>query len=163
MSITPADILAAIDVLTQAQNESDDISFELGVELRAACKELARQSKVTSDLLEMELLRQVEDGPKQVGSVNYLAVNDNKMTFDHDRIESDVVTEARRRAVDEETGDIDPGEAARQAAYMMRQVYVSASSTAKIGALGDVGVDIPSVRTREKKGRKLLEVDTEAE
>ena len=163
MSITAADILAALDVLFQAQEESDDMSFDLAIELRAASRELARQAKKTADLLEMEMLRQVEDGPKMVGTVNYFAVNDNKTTWDHDRIESDVVARAKEAALDRQTGEFVADEAARQAADMMRQIYVSPSTTAKMGALSDLGVDIPTVRQRERKGRKLHEVDTQAE
>lgn len=163
MSITAADILAAIDVLEQAQEESDDIKFELAVDLRKACQTLGRQAKKTADLLEMEMLRQVEAGAKQVGDINYMAINDNKFVFDHDLIESEVVAAARDLAIDRETGEIDPHEAARQAAYMMRQIYVSPSTTGKIGAINEVGMDLGKVREREKKGRKLLEIDTRAE
>lgn len=161
MSITAADILAAIDVLEQAQEESDDIDFELAVNLRKACQILGKQSKKTADLLEMEMLRQVEAGSKEFGGIQYVAANDNKTTWDHDSIESWVVGAARTKAINTETGEIEADEAARQAAHWMRRVYVSASTTAKIGALGELGLDGEAVREREKKGRKLLEIDTQ--
>jgi hypothetical protein len=163
MEITAADILAAIDVLRQAQDESDDIDFEVAVDLLAACRQLGREAKVTADLLQMEMLRQVEDAPKRVGTVNYMAVNDNTTTFDHDQIEAAVVAIAKEHLVDHETGEIDPVEVARQAAHWMRRVYVSPSSSAKIGVLGELDVDVDTVRQRTKKGRKLYEIDTQAD
>lgn len=162
MSITAADILAAIDVLEQAQEESDDIDFRLAVDLRKACQTLGRQAKRTADLLEMEMLRQVEGGAKDIDGIQYMAINDNKTTWDHDSIESWVVAVAREKSINKETGEIDVDEAARQGAHWMRRIYVSPSTTAKIGALGEMGLDGDTVRERETKGRKLYEVDTQA-
>lgn len=159
MSITPADILAATDVLTQAQDESDDMPFETAIALREAVTELKRRASETVGLLEMEMLRQVESAPKTVGGVTYIAVNDSKDTWDHDAIEARVVAAARLAAVDHETGEVDPAEAARRAAWFMRKVYVSPSTTAKTGALGELDLDATDVRTRTKKGRRLHEVD----
>ena len=159
MSITPADILAATDVLTQAQNESDDMPFVVAVALREAVTELKRRATETVGLLEMEMLRQVEAGSKTVGGVTYIAVNDNKDAWDHDAIEARVVEAAKGIATDHETGVMDPAEAARRAAWLMRKIYVSPSTTAKTGALGELDLDATDVRTRTKKGRRLHEVD----
>ena len=159
MGITPADVLAAVDVLVQAQNESDDMEFELAIALRDAAEELKRRTSETIGLLEMEMLRQIEAAPKTVGGVTYLAVNDNKDTFDHDQIEARAVAVARLAAYDKETGEIDVGEAARQAAHLMRKVYVSPSTKAKVGGLGELDLDADDVRTRQTKGRKIHEVD----
>jgi hypothetical protein len=160
MSITPADVLAAIDVLVQAQNESDDMPFETAIALREAVEELKRRSNETIGLLTMEMLRQVEAAAKTVDGVTYIAVNDSKDTWDHDQIEARVVATARLAALDKTTGEIDPAEAARQAAWLMRKIYVSPSTTAKVGALGELELDADDVRTRKTKGRKLHEVDS---
>ena len=159
MSITPADILAATDVLTQAQNESDDMPFETAIALREAVEELKRRAGETIGLLTMEMLRQVEAAPKTVGGVTYIAVNDSKDTWDHDQIEARVVAAARLAAVDPGSGEIDAAAAARWAAHFMRRAYVSPSSTAKVGALSELDLDASDVRTRTTKGRRLHEVD----
>ena len=156
MTISPADIRAAIDVLRQAQNESDDIDFDLAAELRLACQELGRTNRETISLLETEMLRQCEAGSKEHDGIVYIAVNNRKDIYDHDMIEARVVEMARERAVDE-NGVVNAAEAARQAAHLMRGAYVAPSTTARKGALEAMGVS--DAVSKQTKGRKLHEVD----
>lgn len=162
MDITPADVLAAVDVLQQVVEESDDCEFERAVELRNACRELIAHTRATISMLESEMLRQVEAAPRTFGDVTFIAVNDNVQRFDHDAIEAGVIVKAVDLAVDRETGEIDPKEAARQAAYLMKSTYVSPSTVAKKSALErHLGLDVDSVVSKESRGRKLLEVEAE--
>jgi hypothetical protein len=159
MSITPADVQAAIDVLRQAGDESDDMDFELATELRLAISDLIGHARTTVSLLETEMLRQVEEQPRQVGGLNYMAVNKYRDRDDHDAVEARVVAVARLQAVDQETGEIDPAEAARWAAHWMRKIYVAPSHEAKKGVLDELELDVKQVRAREKVGRRLHVVD----
>lgn len=159
MPITMADIQAAIDVLDQLCEESDDIEFELAADLRIAVDQLKKGATTAITMLEMEMVRQVEGAPRQVGGLNYMAVNRYKERDDHDAIEARVVAAARLAAVDRETGDIDPAEAARWAAHWMRKLYVAPSDQAKKGVMDELELDPQEIRGREVVGRRLHIVD----
>lgn len=157
--IEEADILAAIDVIRQATQEADDSDFERAVALRNAIRSLVSESRTAIGMLEAEMLRQVEESPRQFGGVNFMAVRDYRESFRHDEIEGGVVGAAISAATDRATGEIDPKEAARQAAYMMRRLYVSPSTTAKKTELDRLGLERKEVVEREYRGRRLHEVD----
>lgn len=161
MSITPGDILAAVDVLRQVNGEVDDIGFELAVELRAACQDVIEQARGAIAALEIEMLEQVESSPKQVGRITYIAIDDRSTRFDHDSIAKAVVAAAKERAVDQETGEVVVARAVAEAVDLMRMVYVAPSSKAKQTALTWLGLDTDDVIERTKKGRKLHEVDAQ--
>jgi hypothetical protein len=160
--VTPADIAAAIDVLREAAEQSENMDFDDAVALVDAIKEMRSAAGVTISMLEMALLAQVEIAPRQVGGRAFIAVDDGPLRYEHDRIESQVIDWATLQATDRETGLTNAREAARQATWMMRQVYVSPSTTAKVAALKEMEIPMDEVRTKEKKGRKLHVVETEA-
>ena len=135
------------------------MQFERAVILRNAVRQLIAEGRETLSLLETELLRQVEGAPRQVDGVNFMAVKDYKESFRHDAIEGGVVGAAISAATDRSTGEIDAHEAARQAAHLMRRLYVSPSVTAKKTVLDDLGIDRKEVIESEYRGRKLFEVD----
>lgn len=157
--ITQADILAASEVLHQLMEESDDMDFERAADIRLALGALILDAREALSLIEMEMVRQVEAAPRQVGRLNYMAVNKYKERDDHDAIEAHVVAAARLAAVDRDTGEIDAAAAARWAAHYMRKLYVSPSVQAKKGALDELEMDPREVRERQAVGRRLHVVD----
>lgn len=162
MTITQADILAAVDVLREAAAEADDIDFEQAVALRSACTESIAAARQAIAALEVAMLEQVESAPKQVGRVTYIAIDDRTTRFDHDDIARQVVAVAKERATDPETGEVVTSRAVAEAVDLMRMAYVAPSSKAKQTALTYMGLDPDDVTERTKKGRKLHEVDAEA-
>jgi hypothetical protein len=159
MTITQADILAACEVLSQLQEESDDIDFELAADLRLALQSLALDARETLGLIEMEMARQVEGAPRRAGAYNYMAVNKYRDRYDHDAIEARVVAAARLKALNRETGEIDPADAARWAAHLMRKMYVATADKPRKGAMDELELDVTEIREREAIGRRLHIVD----
>lgn len=159
MSVNAADLGAAIDLVGEAIEDSDSYDFEEAVAMRDALILLRARAAVAMDLIESEMARQLEGGERQWNGMTYKAVNKYRTRADHDAIEGHVLTVAKDVALDRQTGEIDLDEAVRQAAHLMRQVYVSPSTPAKSGALKSLGLDPWSVVSRERTGRGVAVSD----
>lgn len=158
--ITAADILAAGDVVDQLAEVSDEMSFELTVELDEALAALARKVAGARGLLTTRQLQVLEAGAKTLpdGRV-FVAVPDFAERFDHDAIGQAVVDHAVRQATDTETGEIIPKRAAEAAVAALLGIYTAPATKAKVTPLKEL-VDVKKVRKRENKGRRVQVLDS---
>ena len=149
--ITPADVAAAEDVIRAIGEMSDSIGFELAAELRQALCKLTNTTKDTMALLNTELLRQVEAQPRRHNGITYDRKPKRTWRFDHEMIRSrivDAVCDSGNRGV------------AMDALDLHSAIYVSPSSTAKVGGLDKIGLAKKEAGTYENLGYELDVTDT---
>lgn len=140
---TPADIEAAIDVVDDIARESELLGVEDAVNTLEALERLAAAVREASSLIETQAVQQLEQ-PKVINGRRYVRHDEYKRRFNHDRI----AKMAAERGVADRNGEIlSPRDAARNTANLMRKIYVSDSSTAKVGMMrhylgvGDVAAE----------------------
>jgi hypothetical protein len=152
--MTLGDVHASADVLLDVADYSDTMTPEQCIEYRVACEAVAKAAKTAIDLLNMQFVKVAETDVIRDGRRFYVGRKKDRVRFDHDLIEAAVVTTAAAHS---------PGTAisgARQAADLMRKLYVSDSTDARIGALNALGLNTDrhnerSVRTWEP-GEKIV-------
>jgi hypothetical protein len=157
--ITPADIRAAADVVRAAGESADSIGFEEAADLRVALLELDKATKDSLAVLSGELLRMVEAQPRRHDGRTYDRRPKRTWRFDHELIRhsiTDIVCEANH-----ETGEVpDVAGAVVEALELHADIYVSPSTTAKVGGLKKVGLEKKQAGTYENQGYELDVVDT---
>lgn len=152
--ITPADVAAAEDVVRAAGESADSIGFEEAADLLQAVERLETAVKDTKSLLRTELLRMVEAQPRRHDGITYDRKPKRRWTFDHELIRGTIVMsmldsygpevrDAVQRALDFHSG-----------------IYVSPSTTAKIGGLDKIGLGKKEAGRYENLGYELDVVDT---
>ena len=156
LRMTIEDVLASCDVLRDVQEASDSMTPEECIEYRIACEAVARAAADAIALCNMQFIKMAEQDVVMDGRRFYVGRKKDRVRFDHDKIAGKVVT----AAVDGAIGAVTPAKAAAQAVDLMSKIYLSDSTTAKVGALAALGLntdrDNPtSVRTWEK-GEKIV-------
>lgn len=140
--MTIPDVLASCDVLVDVQDASDAMTAEQCIEYRVACEAVLRAAKAAIDLLNMQFVKVSETDVIRDGRRFYVGRKKDRVRFAHDIIEAAVVAQAAAAS---------PGTAisgAREAADLMRKLYVTDSTEAKIGALNALGLNTDRTNAR---------------
>lgn len=157
---TTADIDAAGMVLKDITELSDSLSAEDALDYRLAIEKLRAAAADTIKDLDTQLRRVLEHQVERHGRYYWIGHKKDSERFIHGKIAGEV----QRRALqpDPDSGEIpDAPTAVRRAVALMRGLYLSDSTKAKIGALHSLGLNTDrnnpaSVRTWTK-GEKQLE------
>ena len=141
MSLSRADLLAVSDVFRQLADEADDLSTEDTIHLWEALGLVLADGRTALQMLETAIKFRLEQ-PMIVDGKEYSRQHKGQMRYDHTAIARRIIDEVR---VDLDTGEIRDTSAAVEAIRMFVDIYLSASSTAKRGALKALlGVHDPS-------------------
>lgn len=152
--ITPADIQAAIDVVTQLSNEADSQSVEDAVELIGLCSALTKASNDAKAMLEARALSQLEGAPRQIGDDVYMAKPDGKWRTDWAELRRKVLSAG---LVSEEGEILRTKQQVAQRVYgIMMELFVSPSSQPKKGGLEAIRTELKEVSAWEKGKSKLV-------
>jgi hypothetical protein len=151
--VTPQDVLAAADVLHDVDENTDSMSIEDAVAMREAVVALMSATRMTLALLDTQLVNTLES-PREINGMRYeVRKSDGKWRPDH----SKVVPAVRAKAcIDMGTGElVDAFAAAERAIAIMEDLYVSASTMPKVGALDKLGLKKWDVAEQEP-GKPVL-------
>ena len=128
---TPADIEAAIDVVDDIARESELLALRDAIAALEALDRLAHAAREARTLVEMQMVALLEQ-PQIVDGRRWKRSDEYKRRYEHDRI----VKMVADRAIADRNGELlDAKAAARNAANLMRKIYVSPSTDAKVGML----------------------------
>lgn len=161
LRFTIGDIHAAADVLIDVGEYSDTMTPAQCIEHRIACEVVLKAAQDAIALLNTQFVKVAEQDVVMDGRRFYVGRKKDRVRFDHDKIIRHVRTLAALDHQDdgyERLAGINVG--AEAVAAMLKQIYLSDSSTAKVGALSALGLntdrDNPeSVRTWER-GEKIV-------
>jgi hypothetical protein len=155
---TPFDVDAATEVCDMIAADADALDFDQAVEFMDALERLRRQAKLAVDMILSTMLDHLEaGGPRQYGTRTFLPVDDTVKRFDHD----EVLRKLGAVALIDDNGEIrNPGEALELMAEMVRDVYLSESTQAKVTALAKLDLDPDDFRERLRRGRKVRIIDS---
>jgi hypothetical protein len=153
--VTPQDLLATLDVLADIDERSDSMGIEDAVAMREAVVALMSAARMTLSLIDTQLVNTLES-PREIGSMRYeVRKSDGKWRPDHSKVNAVV---KRNAAVDPVTGEMfDCFDAAERAVKIMEDLYVSASTMPKVGALDKLGLRKWDVADQEP-GKPVLKV-----
>lgn len=157
---TTADIDAAGMVLADITELSDSLSAEDALDYRLAIERLRAVAADTIKDLDNQLRRVLEHQVERHGRYYWIGHKKDTERFMHGAIAGEVQRQALQP--DPDTGQIpDARTAVRRAVALMRGLYLSDSTKAKIGALSALGLNTDrnnpdSVRTWTK-GEKIVE------
>jgi len=151
--MTPDDIRAASDVLVDLQNDSDSLDIETAVAYREAVNELMTAVRSTLGLIDTQLISILES-PREINGMRYeVRKSDGKWRPDHLPVDGAVKQAA---LIDRETGEFrDTKLAVEEAIALMADLYRSASTMPKIGALDKLGLKKWDVADQEP-GKPVL-------
>jgi len=158
--MTPEDIRAAGDVLDDVAELSDSMDIETAVAYREAANELWKKVRDTIGLIDTQLVTVLES-PRAINGMLYeVRQSDGKWRPDHMPVDSAV---KHHSLVDTETGEFRETKLAVEAAIaIMADLYRSASTMPKVGALADLGLKKWDVAEQEP-GKPVLKVTPTAE
>lgn len=132
MTVVSGDLRAAIDVVDQLAERSDSLRVDEAVEALEALAQLGNAVKQAMVLIESGAANQLEQ-PRVIGNRRYVKANRYTRRFNHERIAKMIAVQA---SINNITGEIASAvKAAETATYLMREIYVSHSTDAKMGAL----------------------------
>lgn len=153
--MTPQDILAAADVLADLEELSDSLSVEEAVAYREAVTDLMTKVKTALGLIDTQLVSILE-APRPINGMLYeVRKSDGKWRPDHARVDAAV---KRVSQIDPETGEMfKGGEAVDRCMAIMADLYRSASTMPKVGALDKLGLKKWDVAEQEP-GKPVLKV-----
>jgi hypothetical protein len=153
---TTADVSAMLDVIGGVTERADSMDFTTAVEFMDALDEVKRKAAEAIDLIRMELLRQVESGPRSYEGRTFVAVNDVVTRFDNDEI----LRRAAIRSMMDDNGEILPaGVAVENLAKAVKDLYLAPSTKPKVTALDELIERRGDVSDTVVKGRKLKVLD----
>jgi hypothetical protein len=152
--MTPNDIRAAIDVLVELQNDSDSLDIESAVAHREAVNELMTAVRTTLALIDTQLVSILES-PREINGNRYeVRKSDGKWRPDHSKVQGAV----KKAAIVDDNGEVrDTYDAVDRAMIAMEDLYVSASTMPKVGALDRLGLKKWQVASQEP-GQRVLKV-----
>lgn len=153
--IDAADVLAVVDVIGLAAEQSDSMEFERAADMRLALLDLKRTVADALGLIETQMINRLEDAPRRYGDKTYEVVDDGVYRAEHGKILDQAQKVAMRRAVNPDTGEVNVAKALEEFAFITQTLYVAPSTTAKVGGIEGIGLDKKAVRRWEKKKRKL--------
>jgi hypothetical protein len=163
LRMTIPDVEASCDVLVDVQDASDSMTPEQCIEYRVACEAVLKAAKTAIDLLNMQFVKISETDVIRDGRRFYVGRKKDRERFDHDLIEATVVAEAVDRSEADDGERFVARTAARAAADLMRRLYITDSTSAKISALNALGLNTDrqnprSVRTWEQGDRAVFDI-----
>lgn len=157
-TINIPDFLAAADVLQDTIDEADRLPRDEAINVMFAIEALKKKCNEALDALKLALVSQMELNDSIVrGGFEVKCGDAGKWQYHHDAIARATAIIASRP--DEDTGEIpSPHRAAAEAARMMRQIYASDSTDAKVGKLDEFGIVRDAVRDFVAAGKKKISV-----
>lgn len=131
--MTPEDIRAAADVLTDVNEASDSLSIEDAVSYREAVSDLMGAARMTLALIDTQLVTTLES-PREINGMRYeVRKSDGKWRPDHAKVASTVKSYS---LIDHDTGEMRTApDAVERAMSIMEDLYVAKSTMPKTGAL----------------------------
>lgn len=152
---TLTDLAATVDYIhDRVTEQADRLDFDDAYKMRDWCKAIEAEAKAAAAMIETTMLKHLEAGVQQRGSRIFKRKRNIVERFRHDLIAADLERWARLNATDDK-GVTSVSKAIAGALDGMRDLYVSPSTKAKIGALDTYGMDRKKVSEREDKGWKL--------
>ena len=162
MTVTPGDLLAALDVVSELAREAESVPLDDAIALRHVLGQLSDEVKRANALLEVAITGQLEQ-PRALEGTFYEVRDKNVIRFHHDEIARHVLDRIRVELSNPETGEIPDMEPAEKAWRAFMIIYLSGSSEAKKSALKSLlGIaDVRAVAHLEKTGTKIVETPLE--
>lgn len=161
MTIEHADLLAALDVLTQFNQEIENLSVEESVRFAKDVEKIAKEAKVALEFLKTRTLTLIEKQPVVVDGTIFARKPDKRWRPDQRKIQSQV---AQRAVYDLQTGERvdEPLVAAAQAVMLMYDLFVAPSQMPKQGGLDKLGLTNRDIAEHAITGYSLktMEVDS---
>lgn len=136
---TIPDVEAGTDVLRDVADMSDSLTPTEAVEFRVAVERVLAECRLTIDLLNMQIIKTLEQDVVRDGRRFYVGRKKESERFDHDAICGAILSHVADLPdmVDTEG---DGAFAAREAVHAMRNIYLSDSTKAKVGQLDRYGI-----------------------
>lgn len=162
MTVTPGDLLAALDVISELAREAESVPLDDAIALRHVLGQLSDELKIATTLLETAMAAQLEQ-PRALEGTFYEVKPKGVVRFHHDDIARDVLDRIRVELTDHETGVIPDMEPAEKAWRAFKIIYLSGSSSAKQSGLKSLlGItDVRAVSHWERTGSKIVETPLE--
>lgn len=130
--VSMGDLLAVMDVIGRLIELSDEMDLETAVATLEVLGQLGSEVRRAQSMVETQEMRLLEQ-PKIIDGQRYVKTPKYTRRFDHDRVARLV---RDRAAVDRRTGEVNHTMAAVGLAIsLMRKIYVSDSTDAKVTAL----------------------------
>lgn len=160
MDVTPADLLAASDMLADINEASDSLSIEDAHVIRQAVQGLRHDTAVTIGLLDTAIQSQLEaigkTAIREIGSTRYRLVPAGKWRPEHAKVRAAV----KAYSCVDENGELrSTQEAVEIAVRCMYELFVGPSQFPKTGGLDQMGLDKPHVGHFEGDGTFDLKVE----
>ena len=153
--MTPEDIQAASDVLADVDQLTDSLGIEEAVAFRVRINELFTQVKQTLGLIDTQLITVLESPREINGNLYEVRKSDGKWRPDHMLVDNIV---KKQSLVNTDTGEmLSANAAAEKAMMLMSELYRSASTMPKVGALKKLGAAKWDVAEQES-GKPFLKV-----
>lgn len=146
-------ISVTLDLLDDVIENSESHTVEQAVDARATILAVLSRCKDAIAMLDQHLIKTLESPIVREGHLYEVKSKRERVRFDHGAIAGRVQTVALAWAVDE-NGEVSPLSAVQTAVQIMRDIYLSPSSTAKMGELDRYEID-RSVRTNEWGGKEV--------
>jgi hypothetical protein len=145
-------VLAATDVLADVDENTDSMGIEEAVAMREAVVALMSAARMTLSLIDTQLVNTLES-PREINSMRYeVKKSDGKWRPDHMPVDAAVV----RASFVDGNGEVrHPRDAAEEAVKLMADLYRSASTMPKVGALDKLGLKKWDCATQEP-GKPVL-------
>ena len=150
--MTPADVKATIDVLSDVGESSDSLNVEDSVDMLEAVKEVLKKARETVGLIETQLVAILES-PRIFGDTEYKIVSDGKWRPDHNKVQASIKNYSM---CDRETGEIrNASDAVDEATRLFYACHVGPQQMPKVGGLDLLNLDKTDVAEFDRAGRKV--------
>ena len=144
-----------MDVLADVDENSDSLDVETAVAYREALQEMMGRLRMTLSLIDTQLVSVLESPRPINGNLYEVRKSDGKWRPDHSKVDNAV---KRVSQIDPETGEMfKGGEAVDRCMAIMADLYRSASTMPKVGALDKLGLKKWDVAEQEP-GKPVLKV-----
>lgn len=153
------DLLAMKDVAEGLMDASTGLSAEQALVLLDAAQAAYKALGDAIAFLQSRAISQLEDNPVLIGRTAWSKVPAFKRRPNQAAIRQLVTDEAHARALNKETGEIDPAIAAVAAIALMEGLYVSPSTVPKVGGVKALGAEMEDVMRDEHTGFELKKVE----
>lgn len=163
MTISKADIQAALDVVRQLTDEIDDLTVEDAIALHDEVEALQKAAKLCAELLETRSVNLLDGQPAKVGDKVYVPSSSGtgKWRPDQKSIRAVVYDRAMADAVNHETGEVEAAAAVRSTLDLMFLGFVPPSKMPTQGFLEKLGISNKHVAVYERGREKLKVIDQE--
>jgi hypothetical protein len=156
MDLTPQDVLAAVDVLNEITERSDNLELDEAIAFKEAAEQLKAAVGKCLSLLETQLRQQLEGQSRQVGTRLYTTKADGKWRPEHDVIRAKLIS---RCSVDGNGEIRRTADALSMMWDLMKALYIEPSKMPKTGGLDKLNLDKSDVSHWEKTGTRIEVVE----